>query len=722
MRRTRRRRRPHLSMPPAPLVLFIVIAAASIGALVARRWRRTPVGGSSGVRLLAEHVAENVSVHDESGFFRMASAGFGTLVGVAPDALIGRHPREFAHPDDDAVVAAAWSRPMRAGGSTTIMWRCRRAAGGYAWLETTARRAPAEVASLGAIVCASRDITERKQIEDALRESEQRFRSTLEALRLVAVALDRDGRVIFANDALSAITGWTRSELLGQSWFDVAVPRGDRSRSLFFGGIVTGDVPGKYDGELLCRDGRRRTIDWDNTILRASDGAIVGMASLGADVTDRRHEETALKLLQSITLGISSAQDVNRALAVALESLCETSGWSYGEAWLPAADGEHVERTTSYAAIGVNASPLVESGADEVLGRGDGLAGHAWKAKAVVWVPDMAEFNSPKLRRRAAECGFRAAVALPILAGKDVVAVLVFFMDRPRATDVRHTQMIEVVLNQVGSVIGRRLAQRQYEAEILRARDDAEAASRAKSEFLSRMSHELRTPLNSVIGFSNVMRKNKDGRLNSGDLAFLERIVANGQHLLTLVNNVLDIARVEAGRLTIARSLVDVGQLIQDVVAQMEGQPHSPAVRLSAEVPPNMRPISSDGVLLRQVLINLIGNALRFTHEGSVVVAATVGEDGTPARIEVRDTGIGISPDRQGAIFDPFEQADSATHRSYGGTGLGLSISRAICDALNYGLSVESEVGRGSTFTVSITGVTQQTELSPQRSGSAAVV
>jgi PAS domain S-box-containing protein len=685
------------------LVVMLGVVSAAAGAFVAVRWRERHGSRSAPVRVLAEHVVDNVSAHDADGVFRYASRGLTLLLGADERDIVGRHPRDFAHPEDATVLTTIWKRPVPGGPPAVVSWRCRRADGGYAWLETTARAAPADLQPLGAIVCASRDITERKQIEDALRESEQRLRMTLETVRWVAVALDRNGRVTFVNDTLCALTGWKRSDLIGESWFDLCVPPADRSRALFFASLASGEVAPKYDAELLCRDGRRRTIEWDNTFLRSS-GAIAGMASLGADVTDRRQEEAALNLLQSITMGISSAQDVHHALAVAIESLCETTGWGYGEAWLPTPDGNHVERTTHFAALGVDAAPLIEADGDHVLARGKGLAGHAWDAKSVVWVPSIKEFESGTLHLRAGACGFGTAVALPIVAGDDVVAVLVFFMDRPRATDVRHTQMIEVVLNQVGSVIGRRLAQTQYEVAILRARDDAEAASHAKSEFLSRMSHELRTPLNSVIGFSNVMRKNKDGRLNADDLAFLERIVANGQHLLTLVNNVLDIARVEAGRLTVTRSPVAVDELIRDVVSQLEGQPRSAGVRLAVEVPRKPRSIESDPVLLRQVLINLVGNAIRFTHEGSVLVVADVDpKTAQPLRIHVRDTGIGIHPDRHQAIFDPFEQAESATHRTYGGTGLGLSISKAICDALGYRLTVDSDQGRGATFTVHIT-------------------
>jgi PAS domain S-box-containing protein len=684
-----------LAMIAAALITAILIAVVI--------WRSRPgPARREGVRILAESVVDMVSTHDADGAFRYISPLFAGLLGEYPGMLVGKHPNDFAHADDVPALAALFRRGLEWSGTpTTAIWRCRRHDGQYAWLETTARATTGELKELGAVVCASRDITERKQIEDALRDSENRFRTAVESVRLVAVGLDTAGRVTFANDALCALMGWTRSELIGESWFDRFVPAGDAARATFFDRIGTGDVPPKLENEIICRDGKRRRIEWDNTMLRSLAGQVLGTASLGVDVTERRHEETTLKLLQSITLAISAAKDLNGALELTLESLCDATGWGYGEAWLPASDGARVERTTFYSGVGVDASPLIESGADRAFAPDDGLPGRAWQSKSVVWVPDISEFASPTLGARAVASGLRAAVAVPVLAGQDVVAILVFFMDRPRATDVRHTQMVFVVANQVSAVIGRRRTEKLYASEILRARDQAQAASHAKSDFLSRMSHELRTPLNSVIGFANVMRKNKSARLSEEDLTFLDRIKANGQHLLTLVNNVLDIAKVESGRLTVTTGLVAVGQLLHDVAAQLEGQPRAAGVQLRVDTPEDVTPIQSDGVLLRQVVINLAGNALRFTHEGSVVLGADIDvETGVPLRIHVRDTGIGIARDRQQAIFEPFEQADVETHRSYGGTGLGLSISKAICDALGYLLTVDSEVGKGSTFTV----------------------
>jgi len=688
------------------LIAVALVAGAAAGALAVWQLRPAEVATGPGVRdeprLLAEHVVDMVSTHDVDGTFRYVSPVFAGLVGEYPGLLVGKHPRTLAHADDVATIDGIWKRAVSwRGAAVTINWRCRRHNGEYAWLETTARSASREAADLGAVVCASRDITERKQIENALRDSEQRFRSTLETVRLVALGLDNSGNVTFANEALCALTGWSRTELIGENWLEkCGAP--DAAGHASLEELATGEFPTTVEYDIVCRDGSRRTIAWDNTILRSPSGEVQGTASLGADVTERRIEDATMKLLQSITHSISAAPDLDAALEQTVSSLCSATGWAYGELWLPTDDLATLTLATVNAAPGVDASALTAAGAALSYSPGQGLPGRAWESGKIEWLDDLGESQSLATVRRqaAAGAGFKTAVAIPVFSGAEIVAVLCFFMDRPVHTDDRHTRMVSVVANQAGSLIDRRRSQRRYEAALESARDAAESASRAKSEFLSRMSHELRTPLNSVIGFANVMRKNRGGRLMAEDLDFLDRIAANGRHLLSLVNNVLDIAKVEAGRITVTKGLVVVDALIKDVVSQLQGQPRAAGVEFRADVPEGMAPLETDGELLRQVLINLAGNSLKFTQTGSVVVSAEVNGDGSPSRLLVTDTGIGIPADRLGAIFDPFEQADETTHKKYGGTGLGLAISKSICDELGFQLTVESTVGKGSVFSV----------------------
>ncbi len=235
------------------------------------------------------------------------------------------------------------------------------------------------------------------------------------------------------------------------------------------------------------------------------------------------------------------------------------------------------------------------------------------------------------------------------------------------------------------------------------SKEAAESANRAKSEFLANMSHELRTPLNSVIGFANILLKNKPGNLRAEDLSFLERIGVNGKHLLGLINQILDLSKIEARKVELELTLASLPTLVQEIIDQFEGQLRGREIQLVAELPQPMAPLETDAGKLKQVIINLIGNALKFTERGSVTVRIEVApQSRQPKRIEVIDTGIGIPPDRLAAVFEAFQQADSSTARKYGGTGLGLTISKALCELMGYQIAVSSEVGKGTTFSVEL--------------------
>ena len=246
-----------------------------------------------------------------------------------------------------------------------------------------------------------------------------------------------------------------------------------------------------------------------------------------------------------------------------------------------------------------------------------------------------------------------------------------------------------------------RLLQLEALAGLEAEKQAADAANRAKSDFLARMSHELRTPLNSVIGFAGVLLRKHRATLEAKDTTYLERILDNGRHLLALINDILDLSRIEAGRMPLDIAPVALDRLIAEVVGEIEAQVVGRELALRAVVPAEVKPFTTDARKLKQALINLLANALRFTARGSVSVRL-IADPATlvATRIEVVDTGDGIPPERLEAVFEAFAQANATTARDFGGTGLGLTITRSLLEVLGHRITVTSQVGQGTTFVI----------------------
>jgi two-component system sensor histidine kinase/response regulator len=248
------------------------------------------------------------------------------------------------------------------------------------------------------------------------------------------------------------------------------------------------------------------------------------------------------------------------------------------------------------------------------------------------------------------------------------------------------------------------IAERKAAEDALRtAKEAAESANRTKSEFMTRMNHELRTPLTAIIGFSRVLLQGREGALPAGAHRYVERIRVNGMHLLSLINQILDVAKVEAGRMELEPDTVAVDLLVRDTLGMLEATAEAKGLVVRGELPKRVAPIVTDEGKLRQILINLVGNAIKFTNDGEVCVRVTTDPvTHRPLAITVVDTGIGIPYDRQAKVFDPFEQGDSSTRREFGGTGLGLSIVKTFAGLIGARIRVESEVGRGTSFTLTL--------------------
>jgi signal transduction histidine kinase len=239
------------------------------------------------------------------------------------------------------------------------------------------------------------------------------------------------------------------------------------------------------------------------------------------------------------------------------------------------------------------------------------------------------------------------------------------------------------------------------EDAIIQSKILAEKANRTKSEFLANMSHELRTPLNSIIGYSQILNQNLSGNMDEKEIEYSSNILNGGEHLLDLINNILDISKIEAGKMDYEAEKVNLSQTIENIIGLVKPLAMKKSIDLQFINDTGFVEISADNVKIKQILHNLLSNAIKFTPEkGEVKVYLSIADN--TAQISVSDTGIGIPDDKQKSIFDPFKQAHSSNNRAYGGTGLGLSLVKKYVEMHGGEIWIESEVGKGSLFTFTI--------------------
>jgi len=589
----------------------------------------------------------------------------------------------LVHPDDRKTVDATLDAYLLSGqGASQIEYRLRHRDGSWRWVLVHAQAVWDHEGRAVRLVGSHSDITERRQALAALRASEVRFGAFMENNPLLAAIRDADGRFVYTNRTFEQCFNVRPGEWIGKFGYEVwPAPLAARSRELDLQ-VLASDKPIEIIEAAQSRDGTvRQLLTSRFPFCDAADQKAVGTVAIdisalvAAENEIKRAHAEMETLVEQRTAELGASEAKWRGLIEALPQLVWTT---HPDGYCDYLSNQWIEYT------GVPLSEQIAAGWVKMLHPDDReRVKDAWLAA----VASNGRYDV-EYRLRAKDGSYRWFMA----RGRPVCSVangpVTHWLGT--STDIedqkRSAERLET------AVVERTLA-------LAEARDRAESATRAKSSFLAAMSHEIRTPMNGVIGLTSLMM---DTPLNSEQHVYLDGIRTSGQALLTIINDVLDFSKMEAGKMELETVEFDLQTVVEESMELVTNSAKEKSLRLSLEVADQV-PISAlgDPGRLRQIILNLLSNAVKFTERGSVSLSVsreTMKGQLMTMRFAVRDTGIGLTPEQQSGLFQAFSQADRSTTRRFGGTGLGLSIAKRLVEMMGGTIGVSSQPGEGATF------------------------
>jgi PAS domain S-box-containing protein len=543
------------------------------------------------------------------------------------------------------------------------------------------------------------DITGRKQAEEELRESESRYRRLHESMTDCFGQTTMSGEIVDVNRSYLEMLGYNEDEVRALRYSDVTPARWHEfEEKIIVEQVLPRGYSDVYEKEYIRKDGTVLPVELKTYLLRDDDGKPSGMWAIVRDITERRRAEEALR---------ESEEKFATIFKAAPGSMILSS--------LP--DGKTLE-------VNDNFSLITGYSREEALGKTtrdlNMWVDHSERDRFLSMLQTngiVRDFEVDLNHKSGAiRNGLVSGHILTIQGKKYLIGTFYDITERKKAEgelqkyrdhleDLVKERTIELEEAQEALVsIVEDLNEKS--AQLAQAMEQAQSADRLKSAFLATMSHELRTPLNSIIGFTGIVLQGMSGTLNDEQAKQLAMVKGSANHLLDLINDVLDISKIEAGQVQITRKPFDVRSVIEAALRTVLPLAAKKGLSLDSAIAADVGVIISDRRRVEQILINLVNNAVKFTEQGTVRGAArrVRGEElhGDFVEISVADTGIGMKPEDMGKLFIPFSQIDTGLTRSYEGTGLGLSICGKLVEMLGGTIRVESEWGKGSKFTFTL--------------------
>jgi PAS domain S-box-containing protein len=704
-------------------------------------------------RLLADHSQDWVGLSTIDGTCIYNSPSYYRTAGWTEEDVRNAPRESRLHPDDLPALAKNFEH-LRKGERSRLRHRYLFKDGKYRWMDCVSSPILGDDGKPTCYVWTSRDITLEMETLHALKSSEERYRLLAENTDDIVGASNEHGAMTYVSPSVERILGWTAEHILSRDWRcrihpddaahveqnELDVQRGNRTNIRYRSRHKAGHYVWLELRSFPIKDAQDRVtrVIWTARDITAqvratawdqSRAAVLEMITSGSDLPLVLNAlvSSVERCVTDITagIGIIHKQDCNEWLSLAFGPSLPSAVLEWGSQKFPinpssGSCGPAIVHRRRFVIESVETSPNFGESARFLVSQG---------LRAVWSEPIFATSGDPLgtfvIFRNQAGSPDASEITLVTEAAK-LAAIAI---ENRRAEALMQQTMHDLAaardeLTRQADELQRRndeLAAANAESERLRARAEedarvavelrqrADAASRAKSDFLANMSHEIRTPMTAILGFSDLLAEQAgtDSHRNHGEMA--ASIRRNAEHLLTVVNDVLDLSKIEAGKLQIELVACSPRQIIQDVLSLLGHKATEKGLTLSLNAG-NMVPdwITTDPTRLRQIAVNLIGNAIKFTTSGGVNVALEFspplpGMNRGVLRLAVTDSGIGLSDEQRASLFEVFHQADTSTTRRFGGTGLGLAISRRLARLMGGDIHVDSHAGKGSTFTLSIT-------------------